>query len=328
MNCRFAVSVLIVLALGMGPATAQSSGELSSFALLRMDVSARAGAFGGSYAAVADGDANAFFYNPSISGPATSRTGTVSYLNHLSDINAGSFAYNRTLRGLGTTVSGGVRFVHWGTFEGRTEAGEQTGAFRESDVALTLGTARPLGARARYGANVHLLHAQIETERATAVATNLGALYRVPAHQLTLGLSLRNVGLSVDGFGREEESLPLDLQLGLSKRLTHLPLLLSLTAYDLTQLEEGIDGGTTVDHILAHLTVGGELQLVEVLRLRGGYNHRRSRELALSDRFDLAGFGMGVGLVVDGISLDYALNSWSDLGELHQFTLQADLTSL
>lgn len=218
--------------------------------------------------------------------------------------------------------------MHWGIFEGRDDGEEQTGTFQPGDVALTLGAARPFGTRGRYGANVHLHHAQIETEQATAVATDLGALYRVPVHQLTFGLSLRNVGLSVDGFGQTEETLPLDLQLGLSKRLTHLPLLLSLTAHDLTKLGEDIDGGSTVDHILAHLAFGGELQLLEVLRFRGGYNHRRSRAQALSDRFDLAGFGVGVGVAVDGITADYALSSWSDLGGLHQFTLQADLTSL
>jgi len=132
----------------------------------------------------------------------------------------------------------------------------------------------------------------------------------------------------VDGFGDTREPLPLDLQVGVSKRLAHLPLLLTATAYDLTNLSEGINGGGTVDHVLGHLTMGVELQPGDVLRLRVGYNHRRSTELALTDRFDLAGLGLGFGVTVSALTIDYAYNSWSSLGGLHQFSLRADLDVL
>jgi hypothetical protein len=140
-----------------------------------------------------------------------------------------------------------------------------------------------------------------------------------------VGASLRHLGASLGGF---ETSLPLDLQLGVSKRLAHLPLLLSVTAYDLNKIGTGVEGGSTLDHALGHLTFGGELQLGDVLRLRAGYNHRRSRDLALADRFDLGGLGGGFGIVVSGITVDYAYNSWSKLGGLHQFTVRADLDAL
>lgn len=326
MRLRRVVLALFALALAVTPATAQPGASLSSFPLLRFEASARVAALGGAYTAVGDGDVNALFYNPAVPGPATSQSASLSYLNHLSDINAGTLSYSRTLPGLETTLSGGVRFVHWGTLEGRNARGERTGSFSAGDVAVTLGASRSLGSRVRYGANVHLLYAQIERAQAVAVGTDLGVLYRLPARQLTVGASLRNLGVSLDGFAREEASLPLDLQLGLSKQLAHLPLLVSVTAYDLTQVDEGIPGGSTVDHVLAHLTFGGEVQLGDALRLRLGYNHRRSRELALTDRFDLAGFSGGFGLVIEGIAVDYAYTSWSDLGGLHQFTVRTDLS--
>ncbi|PSQ73058.1 MAG: hypothetical protein BRD26_01430 [Bacteroidetes bacterium QH_1_64_81] len=206
--------------------------------------------------------------------------------------------------------------------------GERTGTFSARDVALTVGAARALGPRVRYGANMHLLYAQIDQVQATAAATDLGVLYRVPAYQLTVGASLRHLGVSLDGFGRRDVTLPLDLQLGLSKRLAHLPLRLSLTAYDLTKAGTGIEGGSTTDHVLAHLTFGGEMRLGDNLRLRLGYNHRRSRDLALADQFDLGGLGGGFGLLVGGVAVDYAYNSWSELGGLHQFTVRADLDAL
>jgi hypothetical protein len=322
-------ALLLLLSVVAGPAAAQPGAELTSFPVLRLEPSARTAALGGAFAAVADGDVNALFFNPAIPGPATSRRVSFSYLNHLSDLNVGSVAYSHRLSGVETTVSGGVRFAHWGTFEERDANGVPTGSdFGAGDLVLTTGAARQVGPRTRYGANLHLMHAQIDDARAVAVAADLGGVYRNPRQRLAVGVTLRHVGVTVDGFAGTSEDLPLDLQVGASKRLSHLPLLLTATAYDLTNLSEGVRGGDTLDHVLGHLTLGAEVQPGDVLRLRVGYNHRRSTELALTDRFDFAGVGLGFGLTVSALTVDYAYNSWSSLGGLHQFTLRADLATL
>jgi hypothetical protein len=323
---RARLGVLLFLWMGLPSVLlAQPGAELTSFTVLRLEPSARTAALGGAFTAVADGDVNAVFFNPATPGPATSRRVSFSYLNHLSDLNVGSVAYSHRLSGLGTTVSGGVRFAHWGTFDGRDRFGNKTGDFGAGDMVLTVGAARGLGARLRYGANLHLLHARIEEAQASALAVDLGGLYRWPAQQLAVGATLRHLGATLDGFGATRTELPLDLQVGVSKRLAHLPVLLTATAYDLTNLSTGIRGGGPVDHVLGHMTFGAEVQPGNVLRLRVGYNHRRSRELSLSDRFDFAGVGAGFGVTVSALTVDYAYNSWSSLGGLHQFTLRADL---
>ena len=306
-------------------AFAQPGADLTSFPVLRLEPSARTAALGGAFAAVADGDVNALFFNPALPGPATSRHVSFSYTNHLSDLNGGSLAYSRTLRGLGTTVHGGLRFLYAGTFDGRDRFGEPTGDFGVGDVVLTTGASRPLGSQFRYGANLHLLYSQIDDVEASVLAADLGGAYLVPSRQLTLGVTLRNLGVTLDRYAKRSPDLPLDLQVGVSKRLAHLPLLLTVTAYDLTNLSEGVEGGDTVDHVLGHMTFGAELQPGDVLRLRVGYNHRRSRDLALTDRFDMAGLGLGFGISVSALTVDYAYNSWSSLGGLHQFTLRTDL---
>ena len=321
-----ALVALLVSSVVPGTVCAQPGGGLTSYSLLRLSPSARAASLGGAFAAVADGDVNALFYNPSIPGPATSRRASFSYLNHLSDLSVGSVAYSHTVRGIGTTVHGGLRFAHWGEFEGRNRFGEPTGEFGAGEAALTLGASRPYGPRIRYGASMHVMHAQIEQAEATALAVDLGGVYRVPKRQLTVGVSLRNLGVVVDDLGQEREDLPLDLQIGASKRLAHLPVLLTATAYDLTNLSRGVKGGETLDHVLSHLTFGAELQPGDILRLRVGYNHRRSTELALTDRFDFAGVGLGFGVAIRALTVDYAYNSWSSLGGLHQFSLRTDLS--
>lgn len=318
-------AILLVLMLAAAPATAQPGADLTSFPVLRLEPSARSAALAGAFGAIDDGDVNTLFFNPAGLGPKTSRRASFSYLNHLSDLNLGSVAYSHALADSNTTLGGGVRFAHWGTFEGRDEFGNKTGDFGAGDVVVTAGASRGIGTRFRYGASLHLLHARIEAASASALAADLGALYRVPVQGLTASATLRHLGTTLDGFGSQREELPLDVQVGLSKRLRHLPMVLTATAYDLNNLSEGIRGGSTVDHVLGHLTLGVELQPVEVLRVRAGYNHRRGSELALSDRLDFAGVGVGFGVTVGGFTADYAYNSWSSLGGLHQFTLRSDL---
>ena len=323
---RLLVCAVLFCLLGAERSWAQAGSELSSFPFLQFAPSARSAALGDAFASTADGDVMGLFYNPALIGPATSRSVGLSYLNHLTDINAGTVAYSQTIRGLGTTVGGGVRFVHWGEFDGRNAFGEPTGSFQAGDVALTVSAARALGARWRYGVSLHAIYSGIETARATALAGDAGLLYRWPAQQVAVGASLRNVGTVVDGFGPGgDDALPMDLRLSVSKQLAHLPLRLMISGYDLAQLGDGLEGGTTTDDVLAHLVAGAEVRLGSALRARIGYNHRRSQELALTDRFDLAGLSGGFGLVVGSLAVDYAYTSWSSLGGLHQFTLRADV---
>lgn len=319
----FAVLCGFLFVLSAGESVrAQAGSDLSSFPFLQFEPSARSAALAGSFGAVADGDVSALFYNPAIPGPATSRRPALTYINHVSDINAGALAYSQTVRGLGVTVSGGLRFAHWGEFDGRDEFGVSTGTFSAGDVAATLGFSRAKGARWRYGANANVIYSSIDDTNAAALTADLGVLYRLPTYQLAVGASVRHLGTAVNDFGTVAPELPLDVQISVSKRLTHLPLLVSITGYDLHNLNEGIVGGSTTDHVLGHLTLGGEFYLGETVRLRFGYNHRRSQELALNDRLDLAGLSGGFGIDVDPVIVDYAYSSWSDLGGLHQFTLR------
>ena len=201
----------------------------------------------------------------------------------------------------------------------------RTGDFSAGDLAATVGLARSYGTRWRYGANVHVLYSSIDDADAAALTTDLGVLYRIPARQLAVGASVRHLGVPLDRFGQVRPTLPLDVQVSVSKHLAHLPLLVSLTAYDLQNLDEGVVGGSTLDHALAHVTLGGEFQLGDHFRARFGYNHRRSQELALNSRLDVAGLSGGFGLLVDPLIVDYAYSSWSDLGGLHQFTVRVDV---
>ena len=316
-------SVLAVL-LFLIPALASAQpSRLTGFGLLRMEPSARATALAGAYGVGSGEDVNALFTNPALLDEADHRQLAVSYLNHLADVNAGFVVYAREVEPLGGTVGGAIRFLSYGEFERADAEGNRDGTFGASDAVVTLSYARAESERIRWGASAHAVFSSIDDASANALAADLGAAYLLPEQGLALSASLRNLGVVTSDLGADGDVLPTDLRLSVSKRLQYVPLLLTVSAYDLTSFEN--ENGTALNEIARHLAVGGVLQFGESFALRAGYNHRLHEDLSTGERLDLAGLGLGFGLNLRRFGFDYAYNAWSSFGGLHHLTLRARL---
>lgn len=315
------LGLLAVFAMSGPVAHAQLGGSLSEFGFLRLDTSARSAALGSSLTAAPTTDATAFYYNPALGSPSTSSQLMASYTSFIADSQVGTVAYSHHIDDL-ASLSAGVRYVDWGSFDGRDAQGIPTGDFAARDVALTVGLAAPLSERLRYGMNVHLVYSAIESARATATAVDAGLQAHWPEQQWSVAASVHHLGRTLSDFGAASTSLPVDWRIGVAKELTYLPLQVSITGYDLHNFGTALEDEPPLGQALAHVTLGLELALGEVLDVRGGYNHRRSRELVLNDRLDWAGFGGGFGIDLGPLRADYAFTSWSSFGGLHQISLQ------
>ena len=313
------LTLFMVAALATLPATAQPA-DPSGFPFLRLEPSARASAMAGAFGSIYDADVNALFYNPAQLNESMHGTLSLSYLNHLSDLNAGFIAYARHYDRIGT-VGAGLRFLNWGTIQGSTETGEKTGEFGAGDVALTVGAARAYTERVRYGANVHVIYSSVESFSASALAADVGVTYLVPNALLSISATVNNLGVTLSSLGGTNDDLPVDVRVGVSKRIRHLPLLVSVTAYNLHNYDAVSPNASVTTNVLHHLAIGGEFQFSEAFNVRLGYNHRRHTELKTKTRLDFAGLGVGVGIKVNRFRFDYAYNSWSSLGGLNQLTL-------
>lgn len=313
----------VLLLLFAVPAAAQP-GPLSGFSFLRLEPSARAAALGGSLSAVHGDDVNVLFYNPSLLNETMHGGLSISYLNHLSDVQAGFVAYGHEVPGVGS-LAAGLRFLSWGSTKGADADGTETGDFRAGDVALTVGGGRAVGERLMLGGNVHAVYSTLAEHSASALAVDAGVAYRLPDQNLTFSSSVNNLGATLSSLGATRDELPLDVRVGVSKRLQHVPLLISVTGYNLHEAGAQSSSGPLAQDVLHHLIVGGEFQFSEAFNLRFGYNHRRHEALKMKSRLDLAGFAAGFGLKIAQIRFDYALNSWSSSGALHQVTIRTSI---
>jgi hypothetical protein len=321
---RFQAALLIVAAWLASSVAVGQSDRVTGFSFLRMDPSARASALAGSYMAVSDGDVNGLYYNPALVREEMSGEISFSYLNHLSDINAAFLTYGRHIEGI-ASFAAGLRFLSWGSFDRTNEFGERDGTFSAADIALTVGAARPYTDRLRYGASVHMIYSSIDSYRASAVAADVGAAYVVPESDLTASITLNNVGVTVNSFGENRDKLPFDVRASVSKRLRYLPLLLTVTAFDLHNIGDTPDGASGVGSVFHYLNFGGEFRFSPAFQVRIGYSHRKHEALKQKSRLDLAGLGIGAGIVVRNVRVDYSYSSWSSLGGLNQITIGTTL---
>jgi hypothetical protein len=293
----------------------------TAFSLVRLEPSARIAALAGAAQSIGRDDPSIVFLNPAVASPEMHRMLSVSYANHLADINAAFLSYVTSVGGAGTVV-GGLRYLSYGSFERADANGFRDGTtFTSYESVLTAGLSRSAG-QLQYGGTLNLLLSGIDGTTASAFAVDAGVFYYKASQQLGLSASAHNVGWVMSSFGQQKDELPFDLRVGASKRLTHLPFMLSLTGYNLHDWDGPDSFGS---NLLKHLAFGGEFYLGQAVRLRVGYNHRRHDELKTGSRIDLAGVGLGFGVHITRFRFDYAYNDWSSLGGVHHLTIQTRL---
>lgn len=328
------------------PAFAQRGGE-HVYTFLRLAPSSRLTALGGSLISVRDDDAAFAAHNPAALNPLMDRSMTFQYHFIFDGIADGYAGYAMHFPGAGITGHAGVQFIQYGDFVLADEFGNRQGTFKANEVALTIGAAKSLGDRLSAGANVRFVQSTLESYSSSGLMMDIGGIYSVPEKQMTFGLAVRNVGAQLSSYADVTEDLPIDVQLGFSKRLEHLPFRLSITAHSLNRWDLLYDsplGGpeTTVigesprekgefnqnlDNLFRHLIFSGEFLLgqQENLRLRFAYNHQRRKELSVNNLRSFAGFSLGFGLRIKQFMIDYGFAAHHIAGSTKHIGISTNL---
>ncbi len=289
----------------------------STYEFLRLDMSARAGALGGSFVSNND-DPNVIFYNPSGLKLIEESPVSFSFIKHLLDINLASLAYTTEVEDIGR-FGAAVRYINYGDFQGATEFGEKTEEFGAGEVAFIVGYANTLDENFYYGANVKYIYSGIADRSSSAIGFDIGVHYAIPNEMINVGFSVLNLGAQISSYYSTKEDLPLDVVIGVSKRLENLPVRLSLDFHKLNE-----DRDDFVQRLRA-FSVGAEFTLSKVLKLRFGYDNERRKELKIGTTAGIAGFNIGVGALISGYTFDYGFSSLGLIGGLHRIGISTNI---
>lgn len=275
------------------------------FAFLRTPVGARPAAMGASFLAVSR-DAHAIYYNPAGLANVPTRVGAFGYLNHILDIQSffGAYVHPHARGSYGIALN----YADYGNFTRTNELGEENGSFGASTLVAYLSYSQLRGERLMLGANLKLIRAQLEQFSADAFAVDLGFIYQSTIMEnLTFAGGIFNLGKERAAFIKTKESLPLNIQFGVSKKLAHLPLMYSLTL--LKYQEEDL-----------RFRAGGEFILSKGLMMRLGYDTVRGDQKVGTDADRFAGLSFGLGMTMHDYTLDYSLSSFGEVGSLNRLS--------
>ena len=288
-----------------------------TFNFLKLDQSPRAAALAGSFVANND-DPNVMFYNPAGINYLHARPVSFSFVKHLLDINSASIAYSQQIKDIGR-FSAGIQYINYGSFQGADEFGAKTTKFGAGELAAIVGYGNQLDKNFYYGVNLKFIFSSIEKRSSIAFATDLGLHYSIPDQRWNFGLSILNLGTQVTQYYSTKESLPLDIRIGFSKTLAHVPFTFFAS---LNKLNKKYD---KFGDRLKQFTLGGEFKMSKVVKLRFGYDNEKRKELKVGTTAGLAGFNIGIGFLVKNYNVDYSFSSMGVIGALHRIGISTSL---
>lgn len=308
-------------------AHAQVGGE-SVYRFLNLISSPRQAALGGKTITLYDYDVNQPLYNPASINEEMDGKLAINYANYLGDVSYGTASYAYTYDQHVNTFHAGVTYVNYGKFDGRDEAGNATGTFSGSEVALSLGYAYNIPRTKLYlGSNVKLISSSLESYQSFGVATDLAATYLDTKNDINYSLVVRNLGTQVTTYSGLQEKLPLEVIAGLSQELENVPIRWHLTLENLqkwkvafanpARSEETIDGQiieekvTFLGNAFRHVIFGTEIMPKRAISFRLSYNFRRAAELKILEQRTFAGISAGFGIRFQRFRFDYSYSRYS-----------------
>ena len=335
--------LLVLLCIG---AEAQVNGGQFAFEYLRLPNAPHVSAFGGISVASPTPDINLALQNPALMRPALHNQISFNYNNFYSGISNTNVAYGYYAPKLATAFALGVQYLNYGSFTQTDNTGNQVGSFNASDYCISLAASKQYKERWRGGATVKMAQSQLADLRATALLADIGVVYEDTANYLTIGIVAKNMGFTAKQYtsGRtNNEPLPFDLQLGISKRLKHVPLRLFATIHHLYEWDvrynnpddkksSAVFGSTDTtvsknfaDNLFRHFIFGSEITLGKRVGITVAYNHMRRKEMVLEDKKAGAGYSFGASIYLNKFQVHYARSFYSIAGAYNEFGINLAL---
>lgn len=292
------VVLAIVITISVLSAKAQESQTVYNF--LRLPVSAHVAALGGDNITLTDDDASLIFHNPALIMGVTDRTLNLNLMTYMEGSTTASTSFVRAVGEHGTWGVNG-QFMNYGTMKETTATGQQTGEFSAKDMAVGGSFAYALSERFSGGITAKFVASYIGQYSSLGAAVDLGINYYNTDNELSASVVARNLGGQLSAYEDDFERIPLDLQLGVTKRLIGSPLRLSASLVRLNDWEHGIGH---------HVVIGADLLFSSQFYVAAGYNALRASEMKISEADGAsahgAGLSIGAGLTLQRLQLHVA----------------------
>ncbi len=328
--------VMVVLLVAATADAQTNKAGLTGASFLKIDVGAREAALATAVTGLT-GDANLMFYNPAGIALKSDQMGQASfnYNKWIADLNHNSAAITYNWPDVGTIGVGAIMFgvsdivadrdVYTDPVLAAMQIDQNTSAtYNYRDMAVQLSYARYVMDNFSLGLTVKGIFESVDGENISAFAVDFGSVYNIGVMDWTIAARFNNLGSDLKyydiGFG-----LPMSFTIGTA---------ITPVTMEKSKLTVAVDAVKTQDGP-QYFFAGGELTLVNVIALRGGYkfNYTGTDDGGTSSRTainnTIEGFTAGAGLMGDfagmKIGVDYAYTKMDLLDNVHRFSLKIGL---
>lgn len=326
-------------------APAQPGGK-NIYDFLQFPTSARMEGLGGGLQSIKyakDADVSLVISNPCFMDSTFHKQLSITNSFYTDKTNIGNITFAYYHPRIKSTLAYTMQYASYGKFDGRDPAGNPTGTFRAADFNFQVGIGRSIR-KFFYGVNLKFIVSHLESYTSLGFASDVAIGYHNPKTNWTFAAIVRNAGVELKPYVKEDgrQRLPIQLDFSFSKRFKKIPVTLSVTAHDLQvwnlkfpeEEQQNIFLGTTqkknksteiIDNIFRHFTFGAEVQAGKPVRLRLGYNHMRRQELGVGKKKGFSGITAGFGINIKQFAFDYAYAQYHRTGSDHQLTFRIKL---
>lgn len=276
----------------------------TAYNFLRLPVSAHAAALGGDNISIIEDDASLIFSNPALLSSVSDKTIALNYMNYMEGANAASASFSRTAGEKASWAVSG-QFLDYGKMKEVDANNRQTGEFSARDIAVSGYFSYMLGKNIAGGITAKFITSYIGDYNSIAMGVDLGVNYYDPEHEWSVSAVAKNLGGQLKAYDDDFERMPLDLQVGVSKRFVGAPFRISATLSDLNHWNY---------RFINHLSAGIDLLISDQFWIGAGYNFRRADEMKIQSGEEEsshgAGLSFGAGMQLERFSLHVAYGKY------------------
>ena len=319
-----------------------------TYQFLEISGSSRIAALGGNNISHYDNDINFVFQNPALLRSEMNEKLMMNYISYVSDINLGQTIYVREIENIGTFAAG-LEYFNYGKFLNANEFGNILGDFSASEYAIMISHSRNIiDPKFNVGASFKIIASDYWQYSSFGIALDAGVSYIDTTKLFSAGMLIKNLGTQIKPYTKGNyEPLPIDLQIGITKKFAHAPFRVSITAQhllnwnlsyktvftkenlsfsDTPEKENFFDKVSNIgDEIFRHFILAVEIVPNDVFFISAGYNYQRRAEMKLPFNSKLTGFSIGAGFKFSKFSISYGLASYHLAGASNCFSLGLNL---
>lgn len=262
----------------------------TGYNFLRLPVSAHAAALGGDNITLVEDDATLIFHNPALLASVSDKTIGLNYMNYMSGANTASASFNRIVKEKASWAVT-AQFMDYGKMKETDENNTILGEFSAKDISVAGYFSYMLSDKVVGGISAKFITSYIGDYNSLGVGVDLGLNYYDPDHEWSISAVCKNLGGQLKAYNEEYDKMPIDLQVGVSKRFSNMPFRVSATLVNLNNWDKSF---------INHAVLGVDIVLSESIWVGGGYNFRRASEMKIESTDEGKSSSHGAGLSFGG----------------------------